>query len=115
MHQITLYRLTPASSSVSTSSSSPYIGLVPLLSSISSHLTDVTLHLWLSEESHLEWILWRDVAELYRNRATYTSCSLTVEVRGIGRHRGDVYEWIRRRFEDDEVAGRVLRLRYEDE
>lgn len=112
IHQLTLYRFAPGNSAVPVES--PYSGLNSLLSSAaSSRLTDVTLHVWLSEEWHLDWIDWSAMAKVF-SAPHHPLRRLIVVVRGLAAERGDVKRWVGARLQNDALSA-ILAIKFDDQ
>ena len=96
IHQLTLYQTT-IQPIPGTSSTIPFHQfLIPLLSTIKSEITEITLHIWMSQEWHLDSLEWEKMAVLFLTPPFRKLKRLGVHVRGM---EGDgVKTWISKRL-----------------
>ncbi|KAJ7599230.1 hypothetical protein C8J56DRAFT_916175 [Mycena floridula] len=109
IRELTLYQFMPADNSPS------IIDMLPsLLLSVNSSLIQLTFHMWLSQEWHLDRINWRRVAEALSKPNYANLRHLQIQIRGMGKDRGDIRRWLNERLNSDAISS-ILDVRFDVE
>jgi hypothetical protein len=110
IRHLTLYQLAPSTNPNLPSTTRSCRELVPLLSTITSELSDLTFHMWLTQEWHLDSLEWEKITDLFSTPPFLKLKRFGVHVRGI--ESDDVKTWILRRVKSSFIRS-ILDVRFE--
>lgn len=80
---------------------------------MSPQLEEATFYIWLSEDWHLDWINWAEVAGALSTRERTCLHRLGIRVRGMGKNPGDVRAWIGQRLQSELISS-LLDVSFDD-